>query len=200
MEKPHAPATLRNRDPILDVLRQHFARARHVLEIGSGSGEHAVYFAAAMPWLQWQCSDLPPALPGITAWLEEAGLPNTPPPVALDVSARRWPCPGAMFDGLFSANTLHIMGWPQVEALFERLPTVLRPGATMVVYGPFNVGGRFTSDSNEAFDRALRQGAPERGIRDLEAVEALAAAAGLQRVDEVEMPANNRCVVWRMEG
>src|SRR3954452_19684801 len=117
--KPFSPACERNRDPILEVLRVHFAKARSVLEIGSGSGQHAVHFAAAMPWLQWQCTDRAEHLPGIRAWLDEAGLPNTPAPVELDVAHGSWP--STRFDAVFTANTLHIMGWEEVEALFVDL-------------------------------------------------------------------------------
>ena len=122
-EKPFSPACERNRDPILEVLRVHFAKVRSVLEIGSGSGQHAVHFAAAMPWLQWQCSDRAEYLPGIRAWLDEARLPNTPAPVELDVAQGSWP--PTNFDAVFSANTLHIMGWGEVEALFVGLGEML---------------------------------------------------------------------------
>ncbi|WP_419187246.1 DUF938 domain-containing protein [Caldimonas tepidiphila] len=194
--KPYAPACDRNRDPILAVLRERFAGCSRVLEIGSGTGQHAVHFAAAMPHLAWQTSERPEALPGLRMWLDEAALPNTPPPLALDVAA---PWPGlAPVDAVFSANTLHIMSWPEVQALFARLPAVLAPPGVLVVYGPFRIGGRFTSDSNAAFDAALKDGAPHRGLRDFEAVSALAAQAGLEEAARIEMPANNFCGVWRL--
>ena len=120
MDKPYSPSCERNRDPIIEVLRIHFAEARGVLEIGSGTGQHAVHFAAAMPWLRWQCTDRAEHLPGIRAWLDEAALPNTPAPVELDVAHGSWP--SAKFDAVFTANTLHIMGWEEVEALFAKLP------------------------------------------------------------------------------
>ena len=193
---PNAPATERNRDPILTVLREHFATRHRVLEIGSGTGQHAVHFAAALPQLSWQTSDLPDNHPAILAWLAAAGLPNVLPPLSLNVAdAASWPA--QRFDAVFTANTLHIMGWPQVQALFANLPRVLADAATVVVYGPFNVGGRFTSPSNAEFDARLREDDPRRGIRDLEAVQALAAEAGLSLVADIEMPANNRCLVWR---
>jgi cyclopropane fatty-acyl-phospholipid synthase-like methyltransferase len=193
---PHAPATDRNRDSILAVLREHFAGARHVLEIGSGTGQHAVHFAAALPHLDWQTSDLPDHHAGIRAWIDASGLARVRPPLALDAAdARSWP--DARFDAVFTANTLHIMGWDDVRALFANLPRVLADEATLVIYGPFNVGGRFTSPSNEAFDAQLRAADARRGIRDLEAVQALAATAGLRLVADIGMPANNRCVVWR---
>jgi cyclopropane fatty-acyl-phospholipid synthase-like methyltransferase len=192
--KPFAPACERNRDPILAVLRTQFADRRSVLEVGSGTGQHAVYFAAALPWLSWQCADLAPQLPGIRQWLDEAGLPNTPPPLALDVCG---PWPTGPYDAVFSANLLHIVGWPGVEAFFAGVGRVLGAAGMLVVYGPFNAGGTYTSASNRDFDAWLRARDPRSGIRDVEAVQALAARAGLRAVDDVAMPANNRCLIWR---
>ncbi len=197
-EKPHAPATERNREPILAVLREAFAQRRRVLEIGSGTGQHAAFFAAALPWLQWQASDRAEHLPGIRAWLDEAALSNTPPPRALDVARDPWPARG--FDAAFSANTLHIMAWAEVEALFRGLDTALESDATLVVYGPFRIGGRHTSESNAAFDADLRQRAAHMGVRDLEAVDALARGIGFGAVIDHALPANNRCLVWRRGG
>src|SRR5688572_1058543 len=192
--KPFAPACERNRDPILGVLRTYFADCRTVLEVGSGTGQHAVHFAAAMPWLSWQCADLPPQLPGIRQWLDEAGLPNTPPPLALDVAG---PWPGGPWDAVFSANVLHIVDEPGVEAFFAGVGRVLGRSGVLVVYGPFNEGGTYTSDSNRDFDGWLKARDPRSGIRDVEAVQALAAQAGLRAVEDAPMPANNRCLVWR---
>jgi cyclopropane fatty-acyl-phospholipid synthase-like methyltransferase len=196
--KPHAPATARNREPILDVLRKHLGRDAGVLEIGSGTGEHAVYFARELPHLRWQASDVAENLPGIRAWIEDAALPNLPAPVELDVMQQHWP--DARFDAVFSANTTHIMSWREVQTMFAQLPRVLERDATLVIYGPFNIGGKFTSASNEAFDAQLRAHARHRGIRDLEAVDALARAAGFDLVEDRAMPANNRCLVWRRSG
>ena len=194
MDKPHAPSCDRNREPILAVLRDAFADRRRVLEIGSGTGQHAVHFAAALPHLSWQASDRSANLPGIRAWLDEAALPNTPPPIELDVDGR-WP--DTRYDAVFSANTLHIMGWREVQRLFAMLPSVVGADATLVIYGPFNLGGRHTSESNAAFDASLRAKAPHQGLRDVEAVDALARAAGFAFADDRAMPANNRCLVWR---
>ena len=204
-DKPFAPACERNREPILAVLRERFADCRHVLEVGSGTGQHAVHFAAAMPWLQWQCSDRAEHLPGIRAWLDEAALDNTPAPLALDVSDAAWPrAPTASgrFDAVFSANTLHIMGWADVEAFFRGVGRVLeRERGVLAVYGPFNYSGAYTSDSNRDFDAWLRARDPRSGIRDFEAVDGLARATGLRLVEDATMPANNRCLVWqRMRG
>lgn len=194
-DKPFSPACERNREPILAVLQRHFAGRHRVLEIGSGTGQHAVHFASAMPSLTWQCSDVAAHLPGIEAWLADAALPNTPPPIELDVAGGPWP-PGR-FDALFSANTLHIMGWPEVEAFFDGLSTVLEDKATVVVYGPFNYGGDYTSSSNREFDDWLKARDPRSGIRDFESVDALTRAIGLELVEDVAMPANNRCLAWR---
>ncbi|MFD0726637.1 DUF938 domain-containing protein [Lysobacter brunescens] len=205
IEKPHSPSCDRNKTPILNVLRTHFADRRHVLEIGSGTGQHAVHFAEAMPWLIWQCSDDEVYLPGIRMWLDEARLPNTPSPFPLQAvaapaahfSPQPVPMPDAGYDAVFSANTLHIMGWPEVEALFASLPTLLADDAMVAVYGPFNIGGAYTSESNREFDGWLKARDPRSGIRDLEAVNALAAGIGLRLVADVEMPANNRMLLWR---
>jgi cyclopropane fatty-acyl-phospholipid synthase-like methyltransferase len=196
-DKPFAPACERNRDPILAVLRAHFADRSRVLEIGSGTGQHAVHFAAAMPWLTWQCSDVAENLPGIRMWLDEAALPNTPPPLALDVCGA-WPA--QRFDAVFTANTLHIIGWPEVEALFAGVGRMLGDNGMLAVYGPFNYGGAYTSDSNREFDAWLKARDPRSGIRDVEAVRALAAGIGLRMVDDVALPANNRCLLWKRVG
>jgi hypothetical protein len=192
--KPYAAACDRNREPILEVLQRYFADRRHVLEIGSGTGQHAVSFAAALPHLRWQTSDLGQNLPGIRRWLDEARLPNLPGPVVLDVCGD-WP--DARFDALFTANTLHILSWPQVCCLFDALPGVLAEDAVVAVYGPFNYGGKFTSPSNTAFDASLKMRSPQMGLRDFEAVDKLAQAIGLTLLADQAMPANNRTLVWQ---
>jgi cyclopropane fatty-acyl-phospholipid synthase-like methyltransferase len=199
IDKPCSPSCERNRGPILDVLRRRFRDCRNVIEIGSGTGQHAVHFAAAMPWLCWQASDVAGHLPGIRQWLGDAGLPNTPAPIALDVTTRDGIDASlvAAFDAAFSANTLHIMAWPAVADFFRMLDAMLAPAATVVVYGPFNDGGAYTSDSNRVFDAWLKERDPESGLRDFEAVDALATAIGLQLSADIAMPANNRCLVWR---
>jgi cyclopropane fatty-acyl-phospholipid synthase-like methyltransferase len=194
MNKPYAPATDRNREPILEVLRERLADCRQVLEIGSGTGQHAVYFAQALPGVRWQTSDVADNLPGIILWLQEAGLPNTPDPVEVDMR-KAWP--ELVFDAVFSANTLHIMGWPEVVQLFLELGRHMPPAGLLVVYGPFNYGGHFTCDSNARFDASLRAGNPASGLRDFEAVAALAARADLVLLEDRAMPANNRCITWQ---
>lgn len=193
-ERPFSPASERNREPILTVLRPFLADRHRVLEVGSGTGQHAVHFAAALPHLVWQSSDRSANLPGIGAWLDAAALPNTPAPLMLDVGGV-WPA--GPFDAVFSANTLHIMAWSEVEAFFAALPAVTTADAKLAIYGPFNQDGRFTSASNAAFDAELRARAPHMGIRDAAAIDALAAAAGFTLVDDVAMPANNRTRLWQ---
>ena len=156
-----------------------------------------------MPWLTWQCSDHASHLAGIQQWLDDADLPNTPAPIALQAANEPKPhfepeLPASLlpFDAVFTANSLHIMGWPEVQALFASLPQILAGQALVIVYGPFNDGGRFSSESNREFDASLRARDPRSGIRDVEAVHALAAAIGLQRIDDVVMPANNRMLIW----
>ena len=148
-----------------------------------------------MPWLTWQCSDRTDCLPGIQAWLQEAALPNTPAPLALDVAAYDWPESG--FDAAFSANSLHIMAWGEVQHFFAGVGAVLTEHATLAVYGPFNYGGQFSSDSNRDFDASLRARDPRMGVRDFEAVNKLAEDQRLRLIEDVAMPANNRCLVWR---
>jgi hypothetical protein len=195
MAKPHSSSCDRNQEPIRDVLIRHFSERRRILEIGSGTGQHAVFFAPAFPQAVWQTSDVDENLPGIRMWLDEAALPNTPPPISLDV---RGPWPKQRYDAVFTANTLHIMGWPEVQRLFAGLDGVLdEQNAIVAVYGPFNYGGQFTSESNRAFDGWLKQRSAASGIRDFEAVDALANAIGLRLIEDCAMPANNRMLIWK---
>jgi cyclopropane fatty-acyl-phospholipid synthase-like methyltransferase len=196
MQKPFSAACERNQDAILAVLREQFADRSKVLEIGSGTGQHAVHFAQSLPWLVWQTSDVAAHLSGIRLWLAEAGLSNTPAPIEFDINARR---PSGQFDAIFSANTLHIMSWDEVQRLFAALPGLMTQRATLTVYGPFNYNGAFTSASNAAFDASLRSDHPARGIRDFEAVDSLAESAGLALTIDREMPANNRCITWHRQ-
>ena len=196
MIRERAPACERNRDPILSVLRETFADVRRLLEIGSGTGEHAVYFSRAMPHIEWQPSEMPGREASIRAWMAHERLPNLLAPVPLDVSATDWGV--EKVDGVFTANTLHIMSWQCVLAFFSGVGRVLAPGGVVTVYGPFNYDGRFTSASNEHFDASLRGRNADSGIRDFEAVNRAAATlAGLALTRDVSMPANNRCLAWR---
>ena len=196
MQKPYAPACDRNRDPILSVLRKYLIDRTRVLEIGSGTGQHAAYFAKALPHLTWQPSDVTENLSGIRAWVEDSGLTNVPEPIVLEVNSK-WP--EKTYDAIFSANTLHIMSWPEVQRFFAGLPTVMTPRARVFIYGPFNYDGRYTSPSNQAFDRSLKERNSEMGIRDVEQVMSLAATAGLHLLEDCSMPANNRTLVWEKQ-
>jgi cyclopropane fatty-acyl-phospholipid synthase-like methyltransferase len=193
--KPFSESCERNRAPILEVLSKVFADRHVVLEIGSGTGQHAVHFAKAMPHLLWQTSDLEEQHEGIMSWLLEARLRNVLPPLDLDVSDADWPV--VSVDAVFTANTLHIVSWPEVERFFEGVGRVLEPDGVLAVYGPFNYNGQYTSESNARFDKWLKERDPKSGIRDFEAVDELARGAGLGLVSDHAMPANNRCLVWR---
>jgi cyclopropane fatty-acyl-phospholipid synthase-like methyltransferase len=195
--KANAPSCERNREPILAVLRDHFMDRSSVLEIGSGTGQHAAYFARELPHLIWQATDRKENLTGIAIGLAEAGLPNAPAPIELDVRST-WP--KRHFDAAFSANTLHIMSWPEAERMFTGLGGVLTDKATLIIYGPFNYAGHYTSQSNASFDAWLKARGKHQGIRDFEAVADLAANLGFQLVEDRAMPANNRCLVWQRIG
>ncbi len=193
-DKPFAPACEENKDPILTVIAPLFRNCRTLLEIGSGTGQHAVYFAGHLPALRWQTSDRPEHLPGIRLWLAEAGRDNLPDPVALDVVGD-WP--EGPFDAVFSANTAHILSEPGVAAMFRGVGRVLRPGGRFALYGPFSDGGRHTSESNREFDYWLRLHDPDSGVRDLDWLRPIAAEAGLALEDDRPMPVNNRTLIWR---
>lgn len=197
-EKPFAESCARNREPILAVLREVFADRRQVLEIASGTGQHAVHFGAALPHLRWQTSELPANHAGIRAWLDEAGLANVSPPLALDVNDPVWPV--AEVDAIFNANTVHIIAWPSVERMFAGIGRVLAPGGLLCLYGPFNYGGRYTAESNARFDVWLKQRDPVSGVRDFEALDALARAQGLVLHRDFDMPSDNHTLVWRRDG
>lgn len=192
---PFSEACERNKGPILERLRAAFADRRRVLEIGAGTGQHAVYFARHLSQLHWQPTDRIDYLDGLARRIEAEGGQNLLPPVELDVLRECWPALPA--DAVFSANTLHIMSWPAVETLFARLPRVLESDAVLAIYGPFRYAGRFTTPSNAAFDRDLRQRDPSGGLRDFEAVDALARGIGFDLVADHAMPANNQLLVWR---
>jgi len=190
-----AEACERNKGPILAVLTGVFAASRSVLEIGSGTGQHAVHFARHLTHLVWQPSELGEQLVPLAERIRLEGSPNLRPPIELDV--RRQPWPVEAVDAVFSANTLHIMAWDAVEDFFRGVRAVLRAPGVLCVYGPFRYGGAYTSASNAEFDRFLRQRDPASGIRDFEALARLARAAGLEPAADYAMPANNQTLVWR---
>jgi cyclopropane fatty-acyl-phospholipid synthase-like methyltransferase len=185
----------RNKGPILEVLVAEFAASTGVLEIGSGTGQHAVYFAAHLPQLSWQPSEVREQLPQLAERVRLEGPANLRPPIELDVCADPWRVEAA--DAIFSANTLHIMGWSAVRQFFRGLGRLLSSPAVLCVYGPFRFHGAYTSDSNAEFDRYLKARDPLSGIRDFESLDELARAQGLEFSADHAMPANNRTLVWR---
>lgn len=192
MNKPYAEASEQNKAAILEVIRPLLAG--DVLEIGSGTGQHAVFFAAAAPSVSWQTSDLAQILGGIASWIEDSGLSNLPAPIELDVD-RDWP--RRQFDFAFSANCFHIMNEASVERCLHGVAKCLKAGARFAVYGPFNYQGDYTSDSNRRFDQFLKQQDPASGIKDVVQLDRQADAAGMDRIDDVAMPANNRILIWQ---
>lgn len=197
-DKPFAEACEQNRQPILRVLERVFTGPGQVLEIGSGTGQHAAWLPRFLPHLRWQPSDVKASLPGIRQWIAESGLPNVDEPVELDVL--RWPWSVTKADYVFSANTVHIMSWPMVEAFFAGVGRVLRPGGDFCLYGPFSYHGRHTAESNTRFDQWLKARDPASGVRDLDDLERLATLAGLELAQDFPMPVNNRTLHWRKSG
>ncbi len=195
MTKPFSQACENNQGPILEVLRRYLRPGCKVLEIGSGTGQHAVFFGAQLPEVIWQTSDRLSNHAGIRQWLDDAGLDNVRRPLALDVLEEPWP--GVEADAVFSANTAHIMNWPAVEAMVTGVGRLLKEEGLFLLYGPFSYGGVHTSESNRAFDASLRMRDPSMGIRDFERVDALARASGLALRQDVAMPANNRLLAWQ---
>lgn len=192
--KPYSAACDQNRHAILDVINPLFSNKKKILEIGSGTGQHAVFFAEKMPHLIWQTSDRIENHQDIQQWLDEANLNNVLDPIALDVSSDTWP--NMTVDATFSANAVHIMAWENVVDLFKQAGKLLKNEAFFILYGPFNYNGKYTSDSNQRFDAWLKNHDPKSGIRDFEALDKLAKEAGLLLVKDVEMPANNRILQW----
>ncbi|MDH5395360.1 MAG: class I SAM-dependent methyltransferase [Gammaproteobacteria bacterium] len=193
--KPYAESSEQNKHAILPVLQQYFKAVTSVLEIGSGTGQHAVFFAEKFPQLRWNATDRAEYLAGIQMWLDDAKLANIKGPLLLDVNQPAWPIEDT--DVVFSANTVHIMGWPSVENMFAGIGRVLKQKGIFCLYGPFNYNGQFTSESNARFDLWLKQRDPVSGVRDFEALQILAAQAAMTLIDDVEMPANNRVLVWQ---
>jgi hypothetical protein len=192
----YAPATQRNREPILDVLRRVLPAEGTVLEVASGSGEHAAFFARALPHLRWQPSDHDAeARASIAVWC--AGIPNVRAPLALDASSDAWPLAHA--DAVVCINMVHIAPWQACEGLMRGAGRLLAAGGVLCLYGPYRVEGAHTAPSNASFDEGLRRQDPAWGVRDLEAVVACAAASGLGFRERVSMPANNLSLVFRRE-
>lgn len=193
--KRHAPAAERNREPILSALRPRLPASGLVLEVASGTGQHALHLAHHLPHLTFQPTDVDPeALASIAAWRNESGLDNLLPPLELDVSEPQWPIDQA--DAIFCANMVHISPWVCAEGLFSGAGRCLERGRRLFTYGPYLVDGKPTTESNADFDASLRARDPSWGLRDLVDIEALAEAAGLRRTERLDMPANNFLLVF----
>ena len=185
----------RNKDFILNVLKEAFADSTTILEIGSGTGQHVVYFSAQLPMLNWQPTDTADYLDGLCNRVATEAPDNVEDPIELDVRMQPWPV--GSFDGAFSANTLHFMSWRCVEQFFRGIGESLTNRGVLCVYGPFRYAGEFTSDSNARFDQHLKQMDTQKGIKDFEAINELAKAERLELVQDIVMPANNQILVWR---
>lgn len=195
--KPFAESCEQNKMPILAVLQVLLADRQQVLEIGSGTGQHAVWFAQHLPHLIWQTSEVSINLEGINAWLLDAQLPNTPAPLRLDVTQESWPTQPV--DAVFSANTAHIMSWEAVQCCFSGVGKILKETGLFMLYGPFSYHGKHTSPSNAQFDHWLKARDPRSGVRDFHDLDQLAQAQQLVLQDDIAMPVNNRILVWRKQ-
>jgi len=195
-EKPFSQSCENNKRVILSILEEQFSQAKKILEIGSGNAQHAVYFAAHLPNLIWQISDRVQNHQAILAWMADFPCDNLLAPLTLDVLQQSdWP--QQKYDGVFSANTAHIMGWPAVKKMFQGVATVLQQQGLFIQYGPFNKDAKFSSESNRNFQAWLKQQSAEMGIRDITDLKALASEVGLSFVDEIAMPANNLMLIWQ---
>ena len=198
--KPFSDACEENKQPILEVISSYFSKSESILEIGSGTGQHAVFFAQQLPQVHWYCSDQEFYHDGIKQWLVDYTGTNLSGPLKLDVNQASWPnktWPEKNFDGIFSANTAHIMSWPEVESMFTGVGKHLKTGGYFCLYGPFNYDGQYSSESNQRFDQFLKARDPLSGIRDLNDLKVLAAKCGLKLIKDHEMPVNNRTLVWQ---
>lgn len=194
MIKPFSQACENNKQPILNVLSRVLKNQKHVLEIGSGTGQHAVYFAKNLPFLTWQTSDLPINHAGINQWIDDYPTPNIKQPFTIDLS--KVDSLAENIDAMYTANTLHIVSWPLVQKLFDMATKQLASNGMLCIYGPFNYQGKYTSASNANFDLWLKARDEESGIRDFEAICQLAEKASFTIKEDIEMPANNRILLF----
>jgi len=192
-QKPFADSCEQNKHAILGIIEHEFQDSELILEIGSGTGQHAVFFAEHLPHLTWQTSEQAENLLGIRQWINDSPCNNILEPINLNVSAQ-WP--NIAYSGIFSANTVHIMSWPEVEVMFDGIGKILKTNSPFCLYGPFNYGNNYTSESNENFDTWLKNRDPNSAIRNFEDLVLLAERHGLLLKDDHEMPANNRILVW----
>ena len=183
-----------NKQPIAEILKREFSEIKHVLEIGSCTGQHAVYMAQALPHLTWQPSDVPAMQPSLNARIKAEAPANAKPALSLDVSQGAWPLKTT--DAVYAANVIHIISKPHIDALFHGIGQILEPGGRVCLYGPFKYDGKYTSLSNANFDLWLKNRDPLSGIRDFEYIDALANAQGLRLHQDYSMPANNQLIVW----
>lgn len=195
---PFSDACERNKDPILDAMRPYLESVQNVLEIGSGTGQHALHIAQACPHLFWQPTDQACYLEGLTAQFDARGLNNINTPQELDVTQAVWFSESQKFDLIYTSNTLHIMSWSMVESFFSGLYQVAKSNTLLVVYGPFTFDDRPTSPSNEAFDASLRARGVGSALRDFVRVDALAANVGFKHLSTRALPANNFCITWQL--
>lgn len=195
LDKPFSQACENNKDAILQVLRAELADSRKVLEVGSGTGQHAVYFSEHLPHLSWQTSDQTHYHSGIRQWMAESGLSNIRDPMPLDVREYAWG--ESLYDAVFTANSLHIMALASAKHFISQVAKALRDDGCFLVYGPFNYQGAYTSESNARFDVWLKQQDPLSAIRDFEMLDKYARSGGLKLAGDYTMPANNRLLVWR---
>ena len=196
---PYSAACERNKDVILEVIQPYLNQAKTVLEIGTGTAQHAIYFAQHAPHLRWQTSDQNEYLEGINAQLQNANIGNVQRPYELDVNQTQWLQSQQRFDLIYTANTFHIMRWSDVCAFFDGLNNVVNENSVLIVYGPFKYNDEFTSASNQVFDQTLRSRECGSAIRDFEAVDELAKKQGFELIENHSMPANNQCLIWRRE-
>ena len=196
MNKPFSESCIQNQQPILQIIQNYFKLSGDVLEIGSGTGQHAVFFAEQCAHLNWHPSDVEAHLSGIQMWLNESQASNLKPAIAFNINQPEQ-YPKRLFNYMFSANTVHIMSWAEVELLFLFIGSHLEKGGVFLNYGPFNYNGNYTSQSNKNFDVWLRQLAGDSAIKHFEAIEKLANTHGLKLLEDCTMPANNRILVWQ---
>ncbi|WP_299734415.1 DUF938 domain-containing protein [uncultured Endozoicomonas sp.] len=194
-ELPIAESCLRNQKPIAEVLHAELPKHSFVLEIGSGTGQHAAYFTSSLRNITWQPSDVAELLPGIKAWREQSGSEKFLPPIVLDITQTQWPV--AEVDAVFCANVVHFVGWSKVHSMLKGISRVLKDNGLVFFYGPYNYDGKFTSDGNRELDEWLRQRDAESGIKDFEQVVLAANKAGLNQLKDIEMPANNRILILK---
>jgi len=193
--KPYSEACERNRNPIVEILKRVFTQPALILEIGSGTGQHAIYFGKHLPHITWQTSDVSAHHTGIQHWLNDANLPNVLPPLELDVQFSTWPIDEV--DGVFAANVAHIMAWPEVEKMLMGIAKILKPHSLFCLYGPFKYNSKFTSESNARFDQMLRDQQQHMGIRNIEEITGILSKIGLHLIEDNAMPANNQLLVWQ---